>query len=1125
MRIIGLFLAITGLWPWQPGTMAMTSDEFLQIHKRTVDNLAPLYRSDDSSSSNSSGLAIPHEYIVLFRPGWTHDQHWAAVGGKDAVVDGRDPRFKTARFGYRATIVNDQLMDRIRADPGVLLVENNHHVELVEPVEEHDHHPGDGGDGDDDATLERQKLHRLRKREYTEEHRSDAPWGLQMLSAGDKLKTPIQNDGRYDFVFEAGKGVQVYVLDTGIRITHERFQGRARNFRGLASTDRSPYCNDGDAHATMDDGRGHGTHVAGTIAAQKYGVAPYADVINVKVLCGDKGGGDKFQILRAVDAVTFEHLDNKNKHGETWKFRGSVINMSLSGQGKSPAEVFTYIRAKQAGITVFAAAGNKHIDASDRTPCAYPEVRCVGAVNSSYHFDVSYSNYGGVVEYLAPGTKVVSLGIRSDTDLAEKTGTSMATPHAAGAAAIFISWQGLISDNSNPNGYVYWNSLDNLISNVPSGTGKLLINTGLHSSKKFPKEPFRWAGDYPVKNHEVDYLVSINQDGSGTPAAGEALTGDDLLPEYRVMGSSDVPRLDDGPAPTVVEFDDLPDITGDPGSATPSATSTPGSGGGGGQQVALASYIHPVSGSADWDRIYALDKAKVTLLVANVLNGPDNMENTAWTAVMKSARASGKKVIGYVRTGYLGVPPDGEFVFKTRLGSRALADWVAQIEEDIEMWYKLYPGLIDGIFFDEGWNHCGPNDQGTLYSDTYDFINTNLKRRHEGAYSVLNPGDRMPECFKNSADTLLTFESNYTNYLGGLFQPLGWNPSDPRKIWHIVYQVPQSELATVADLAWKRGAGLIELVNNSLPNPYNKLPPADYMKALLDVVPGGSLEAEKRPLPSSTGKSPPANNPDGLDITAIDYTSASLKWYASGVSFEVRVNGVSLYKFPGTMTEATIGGLIPATSYTFQVYALGDVDEVWLMSQTASKSTLSLPAGSTISKYSATVSGDKTVIKADILIPYAFVRIFFWDKARCNFEGDPAYPITFNYTTGQYVCAKYMVENQRLFYYSGGPRKKPTDNIDWAWTPVDWNEAKVPLKSTAYTNEWTVPLAIPKFYSKKFVIQAEGYNKATAAIVPSLDQFDCQGSSQCKLNLNMEKWCDEAANGLVRNDAITYGTL
>jgi hypothetical protein len=563
------------------------------------------------------------------------------------------------------------------------------------------------------------------------------------------------------------------------------------------------------------------------------------------------------------------------------------------------------------------------------------------------------------------------------------------------------------------------------------------------------------------------------------------------------------------------------------------ATSNPGSGGSGsgggsgGQQIALASYIHPASGSKDWVRINKMDKSKVTLLVANVLNGPNNVENTDWTNVIRDVKASGKKIIGYVRTGYLGVPADTEFVFKTRLGSRALSDWIAQIEEDIEMWYKLYPNL-DGIFFDEGWNHCGPNDQGTKYSDVYDFINAYTKRRHPGAYTVLNPGDSMPECFKNSADTLLTYESNYTNYLGGLWKPLGWaTPPNPRKIWHIVYKVPESELANVAALAWQRGAGLIELVDNVLPNPYDKLPSEGYMKTLLDIIPGGSLEPEK---PASLGfqrKPPQSFFSDDVDVSAIDYTSASLKWYSSGASFEVRVNDVAIYKFPGGIKEVTIGGLNPASSYTFQVFALGEADEVWFQSRRVTRSTLPLPSTGTISKYSSTNTAGTTIVKADVLVPYAFVRIFFWDRAKCDFENDPAYPIKYNYKSGEYVCAKYMVENQKLFKYVGPPRKNPDDKIEWKWEPVGLKESDwtVGLKTTGYTNEWSIPMGSSTFDTKKFVVQAEGYGPENAVVIPSRNQFDCKGSSTCKANLDMEKWCDEAANGLVRNDQISYGTL
>jgi Spherulation-specific family 4 len=104
------------------------------------------------------------------------------------------------------------------------------------------------------------------------------------------------------------------------------------------------------------------------------------------------------------------------------------------------------------------------------------------------------------------------------------------------------------------------------------------------------------------------------------------------------------------------------------------------------EQIALASYIHPGVGKDLWTRIIEAPTDKVSVLVANVLNGPDAVVNTDWKSVIDRAVAKGKIVIGYVRTGYLGVSKQK---FQTMLGSTALEDWVAQIEADVEMWYKF----------------------------------------------------------------------------------------------------------------------------------------------------------------------------------------------------------------------------------------------------------------------------------------------------------------------------------------------------------------------------------------------------------------------------------------------------
>jgi hypothetical protein len=132
------------------------------------------------------------------------------------------------------------------------------------------------------------------------------------------------------------------------------------------------------------------------------------------------------------------------------------------------------------------------------------------------------------------------------------------------------------------------------------------------------------------------------------------------------------------------------------------------------------------------------------------------------------------------------------------------------------MWYTLYPNL-GGIFFDEGWPECGDSNQ---YAGLYKYINDYTKRAYPNALTVLNPGSPMASCFNDTMDTLLTFELNYDSYINS-YTPNDWVAEDSRKLWHIIYNVPESEVATVAQLAASRGAGLIEITNGVLPNQYN----------------------------------------------------------------------------------------------------------------------------------------------------------------------------------------------------------------------------------------------------------------------------------------------------------------
>lgn len=263
-----------------------------------------------------------------------------------------------------------------------------------------------------------------------------------------------------------------------------------------------------------------------------------------------------------------------------------------------------------------------------------------------------------------------------------------------------------------------------------------------------------------------------------------------------------------------------------PSVAPPKPTPTPGDTGGsaGGQQLAIASYTNPFGDPAAWTRLISYDSSKLSVLVANVQNGPDYVGDKSWSSVIKQAISSGKTVVGYVHTGYLGVSTQK---FKTRLGSSDFADWASQIEQDGDKWFELYPS-ISGIFFDEGWQECGPNN---IYSDLCAHINAHPKRKHSGAFTVLNPGSAIAQCYEDTMDTLLTFESSYETYTSSAYTGNTWTPKDVRKIWHIVYGVPQDKIESVATLSRSRHVGYLEVTDDDNPNPYNNVPKDAYMQS------------------------------------------------------------------------------------------------------------------------------------------------------------------------------------------------------------------------------------------------------------------------------------------------------
>ncbi|MEU4526852.1 S8 family serine peptidase [Micromonospora ureilytica] len=410
--------------------------------------------------------AVPDSYIVVLKDSAVARDR---VGDTAKRLSGRHGgtvarTYGAALRGFEAT-VSASAAARIAADPAVAYVEQNHTVSI------------------------------------SGTQTNPPSWGLDRI---DQRNLPLDSSYTYP---NTASNVHAYIIDTGIRFSHNDFGGRATS--GYDAVDGG----------SADDCNGHGTHVAGTVGGSAYGVAKAVQLVGVRVL-NCSGSGTNAGVIGGVDWVTANAI------------KPAVANMSLGGGANSSLD--NAVRNSIAsGVTYGLAAGNDNgANACNTSPARTTEAITVGSTTSS-DARSSFSNVGTCLDIFAPGSSITSAWYNSNTATNTISGTSMATPHVVGAAALVASANPSWTPAQVRNQLVA-NATPNVVSNPGSGSPNLLLYVGTGST---PPPPTGCTGtngtDVSIPDAGSAVTSSITISGCGRNASSASTVAVNIVHTYR----------------------------------------------------------------------------------------------------------------------------------------------------------------------------------------------------------------------------------------------------------------------------------------------------------------------------------------------------------------------------------------------------------------------------------------------------------------------------------------------------------------------------------------------------------------------------------------------------------------